>query len=161
MPVSDQKNCIRPLNLPPRRLDLRQSERGELEIHDPLRHRWLYLTPEEWVRQHFVAHLVGDLNYPPSLISNEVGVELNGLRRRCDTVVWSRRDASPLMIVEYKAPSVNLSRAVFDQIVRYNMVLRAPYLIVSNGLEHYCCKVNAETQTYTFLREIPPYSIIS
>ncbi len=158
MPNCDQKNCITPLNLPPRRLDLRRNERDDIEIFDPLRKRWLYLTPEEWVRQHFVAHLIGDLNYPLPLMANEVAVELNGLRRRCDTVVWNRADATPLMIIEYKAPGVTISQRVFDQIVRYNLVLQAPYLIVSNGLQHYCCRVDCATGGYTLLPEIPDYS---
>lgn len=158
MPATDQKNCITPLNLPPRRIELRRNQRDMLEVYDPLRHKWLVLTPEEWVRQHFVAHLIGDLGYPPHLMANEVTVKLNGLTRRCDSVVWRRADGSPLMILEYKAPSIELSRTVFDQIVRYNMVLQAPYLIVSNGLSHYCCSVNCEKGTYAFLSDIPPYS---
>ncbi len=157
MPTSDQKNCIVPLNLPPRQLDLRRNSSGNIEIFDPLRRRWLYLTPEEWVRQHFVAHLVGDRHYPPHLMANEVGIELNGLRRRCDSVVWNRTDASPLMILEFKAPDVELTRKVFDQIVRYNMALQAPFLIVSNGLTHYCCRVDCAAGTYAFLAEIPDY----
>lgn len=158
MPNSDQKNCIIPLNLPPRRLDLRLNAAGKIEIFDTLRRRWLILTPEEWVRQHVVTHLIGDRGYPPHLMANEVGIELNGLHRRCDSVVWNRADGSPLMIIEYKAPSVSITRKVFDQIVRYNMVLRAPYLIVSNGLTHYCCKVDCEAGTYAFLPDIPDYS---
>lgn len=158
MPTSDQKNCIVPLNLPPRQLNLRHSPSGNIEIFDPLRRRWLYLTPEEWVRQHFIAHLTNDRNYPPHLMANEVGIELNGLHRRCDSVVWNRNDASPLMIIEYKAPTVELTRRVFDQIVRYNMVLQAPYLIVSNGLTHYCCRIDCASGTYSFLNEIPDYA---
>lgn len=158
MPGTDQKNCIVRLNLPPREIELRRNARGTIEVYDPLRHRWLMLTPEEWVRQHFVAHLVCDHGYPPSLMANEVSVNLNGLRRRCDSVVWNRADGSPLMIIEYKAPGIELTRKVFDQIVRYNMVLRAPYLIVSNGLTHYCCAVDREAGTYAFLPEIPDYS---
>lgn len=157
MPNCDQKNCIIALNLPPRKLDLRRNSSDEIEIFDPLRQRWLYLTPEEWVRQHFVAHLIADRNYPRLLMANEVAVELNGLRRRCDTVVWNRADATPLMIIEYKAPSVTLTQRVFDQIVRYNMVLKAPYLIVSNGLTHFCCRIDCETGEYSFLSEIPDY----
>ncbi|MDE7336388.1 MAG: type I restriction enzyme HsdR N-terminal domain-containing protein, partial [Muribaculaceae bacterium] len=142
----------------PRHLNLRRNNNDEIEIFDPLRRRWLYLTPEEWVRQHFVAHLIADKQYPMQLMANEVSLELNGLRRRCDTVVWNHTDAKPLIIIEYKAPSVKLSRRVFDQIVRYNMVLKAPYLIVSNGLTHYCCRVDCQTGEYSFLTEIPTYS---
>ncbi|MCM1310548.1 MAG: type I restriction enzyme HsdR N-terminal domain-containing protein [Bacteroides sp.] len=157
MPATDQKNCITPLKLPPRELPLRRNQRGLIEIFDPLRHKWLILTPEEWVRQHFTAHLISDRSYPASLIANEITVNLNGLKRRCDSVVWSSADGSPLMIIEYKAPEVALTRKVFDQIVRYNMVLQTPYLIVSNGLKHYCCKVDCAKGTYSFLPEIPDY----
>lgn len=157
MPFANQKNCIVPLNLPPRELAMRYVANGKIEIYDPLRHKWLFLTPEEWVRQHFVAHLVADRGYPLHLMANEVTIHLNGLTRRCDSVVWRRNDASPLMIIEYKAPGVELSRKVFDQIVRYNIVMRAPYLIVTNGLQHYCCSVNCDDSTYTFLNEIPDY----
>lgn len=157
MPKTDQNNSITPLNLPPRALQMGRNARGQVTVYDPLRHKWIVLTPEEWVRQHFVAHLVADHGYPPSLLANEVGVNLNGLRRRCDTVVWNAGTGAPLMIVEYKAPSVSLTRRVFDQIVRYNMVLRAPYLIVSNGMTHYCCSVDCEKGTYAFLPEIPDY----
>lgn len=157
MASDQQNNCIVALNLPPRELRLGRDSRNRIVVFDPLRHKSVVLTPEEWVRQHFVAHLVADLGYPPSLVANEVGINLNGLRRRCDTVVWHAATASPLMIVEYKAPSVVISRRVFDQIVRYNMALRAPYLIVSNGLTHYCCRVDCNSGSYAFLLEIPPY----
>lgn len=158
MPSTDQKNCIRPLNLPPRQLPLRYSTNGIMEIYDELRHKWLVLTPEEWVRQHFIAHLVGDLGYPVQLLANEISINLNGLTRRCDSVVWNRSDGLPLMVIEYKAPSVSLTRKVFNQIVRYNMVMKAPYLIVSNGLTHYCCRVDCATGNCTVLDRIPDYS---
>ncbi|MDE7110871.1 MAG: type I restriction enzyme HsdR N-terminal domain-containing protein [Muribaculaceae bacterium] len=149
-----------PLNLPPRQLRLEVDSDGRTCVFDPLRRKLVLLTPEEWVRQHFVAHLVGDLGYPLPLMANEVAVNLNGLRRRCDTVVWNRTDASPLVIVEYKAPSVEITAKVFDQIARYNMVLMAPYLIVSNGLHHFCCRLDPASRTYTFLPSIPPYASI-
>jgi hypothetical protein len=157
MPLTNQKNCITPLNLPPRELPIRRDAEGNLRVFDPLRRIEVILTPEEWVRQHFVAHLVKDLGYPAGLIGNEVGISLNGLRRRCDSVVWSSADGSPLMLIEYKAPSVKISQKVFEQIIRYNMVFHAPYLIVSNGLTHYCCKVDCTTGKYTFLAEVPLY----
>lgn len=160
MPRLPKKNCMVPLNLPPRQLRLTPLADGATGVYDPLRRKTVMLTPEEWVRQHFVAHLVADLGYPPSLMANEVGITLNGLQRRCDTVVWNRRDGSPLVIVEYKAPGVEITAKVFDQIARYNMVLLAPYLIVSNGLRHFCCRLDPATHTYTFLPELPPYSEI-
>lgn len=158
MPSVDQKNCVVPLNLPPREIPLRRNARDIIQVFDPLRRRWLILTPEEWVRQHFVAHLVSDRGYPPALMANEVSIRLNGMLRRCDSVVWRRADGSPLMILEYKAPDIEITRKVFDQIVRYNMVLQAPYLIVSNGMTHYCCKVDCEAGNYSFLPDIPDYS---
>lgn len=151
MPQLPKKNCMTPLNLPPRRLPLTRRPDGAWEVFDPLRRRKIMLTPEEWVRQHFVTHLVLDLGYPPSLMANEVAVNLNGLSRRCDTVVWNPRDGSPLLVVEYKAPTVEITDKVFAQIARYNMVLRAPYLIVSNGLRHYCCRLNTEATAYELL----------
>lgn len=147
-----------PLNLPPRELRLGVDAAGHTCVFDPLRRKSVVLTPEEWVRQHFVAFLIAELGYPPALMANEVGVRLNGLQRRCDTVVWNRTDASPLVILEYKAPSVEITAQVFDQIARYNMVLLAPYLIVTNGLRHFCCRLDADSRTYSFLREIPPYA---
>lgn len=158
MPTTDQKNCFVALNLPPRQLPLRRDESGRIRVFDPLRRIEVLLTPEEWVRQHFVAHLVSDRGYPAGLIGNEVGLSLNGLRRRCDSVVWDSNTATPLMLIEYKAPGVKISRKVFDRIIRYNMVFRAPYLIVSNGMTHYCCRVNCETGDYEFLPDIPNYS---
>lgn len=158
MSPKTKKNCITPLNLPPGDLRLSADAQGNTLIFDPLRRKNLILTPEEWVRQHFVHFLINHLGYPPALMANEVGVTLNGLTRRCDTVVWNRTDASPLVIIEYKAPTVEITAAVFDQIARYNMVLRAPYLIVSNGLRHFCCHLDPAAHTYTFLPNLPPYS---
>lgn len=158
MPPRSKKNIMTPLNLPPSQLQLRADADGGTSVYDPLRHRWVLLTPEEWVRQHFVAMMAIELGYPPALMSNEVSVKLNGLSQRCDTVVWSSADGSPLMIVEYKAPSVEITKKVFDQIVRYNLVLRAPYLMVSNGLRHFCCRVDPDSGSYTFLAALPSYS---
>ena len=125
-------------------------------ILDVIRRQYVVLTPEEWVRQHFVHFLIHHKGYPQSLMANEVQLKLNGMSRRCDTVVYDRT-LKPRVIVEYKAPTVNITQKVFDQICRYNMVLQVDYLIVSNGLAHYCCKVDNENQTYTFLQEIPVY----
>ena len=142
------------LNLPAAALDIRMIA-DHKEIYDPLRRRWVALTPEEWVRQHFVAWLTGPLGYPASLMANEVGLRLNGMLRRCDTIIYDR-SLRPLVVVEYKAPSVAISQRVFDQIARYNMVLQARALVVSNGLSHYCC-IYCPDGTYRFLPEIPSY----
>ncbi len=144
------------LNLPSCDISLKKTANG-IMIYDRLRHKYVALTPEEWVRQHFVDYLISHKGYPGSLIANEAGITLNNTRRRCDTVVYDR-SASPLVIIEYKAPSVNISQSVFDQIVRYNMVLHARYLFVSNGLTHYCCMIDYHNRSYSFLKEIPSYS---
>ena len=144
-----------PLNLPP--ADLKVARRGEqVVIFDPLRDKYVAFTPEEYVRQSFVAMMRGSLRYPASLMANEVGIEVNGTHRRCDTVVY-RPDGSLLMIVEYKAPDVAISQKVFDQIVNYNRQLRAEYLVVSNGLTHFACRMDYEGDTYHFIRSIPGY----
>lgn len=143
------------LNLPSFPLKITNRE-GKRYIFDTLRKKYVALTPEEWVRQHFTHYLLAYKGYPQGLLANEIQINLNGTRKRCDTVLY-RRDLSALMIVEYKAPSVEITQAVFDQITRYNMVLRVKYLIVTNGLQHYCCRIDYRTQTYTFLTSIPDY----
>lgn len=144
------------LALPPTSLRTRIAAEGATEVYDPLRRRFVALTPEEYVRQHFTAWLTGHLGYPPSHVANEVSLELNDTRRRCDTLVYDNH-AEPLMIVEYKAPTVRIDQQVFDQIVRYNMVLRARYLTVSNGIHHYCCAIDYTSETYHFLPGVPDY----
>lgn len=123
-------------------------------ILDVIRRQYVALTPEELVRQHFVHYLIEHKGYPQSLMANEVQLKLNGMSRRCDSVVYDR-SLKPRVIVEYKAPTVNITQQVFDQICRYNMVLQVDYLIVSNGLVHYCCKIDYNTCSYTFLEEVP------
>ncbi len=145
------------LNLPEYEYKVRRREDGSWAIWDRLRRRWVALTPEEWVRQHFVEWLINEKHFPAALMGNEVALTQNGIARRCDTIVGDR-NGSPLVIVEYKAPNINITQKTFDQIVRYNMVLHASYLIVSNGLEHYCCKIDYKDGTYLFLEEIPSYN---
>ena len=150
-----------PLNLPPAELSLRSASKG-VEVFDVLRGRWILLTPEEWVRQHFVHYLTDTLGYPRSMMANEVGITLNSTSRRCDTVVYAR-NLTPLMIVEYKAPSVKIDRKVFDQIVRYNIVMNVPYLLVSNGMEHYCFHVETspDSAPRCTLVPIPEYAALT
>lgn len=145
-----------PLNLPPVELRFRK-ENGILKVFDSCRGRYVALTPEEYVRQHFTSWLTSDLRYPKSLVSNEVSIKLNNTSRRCDTVVF-RSDGSPLMIVEYKAPTVNITQEVFNQIARYNLVLRSRFLVVSNGINHYCCEMNYDNDSYSFLASIPVWA---
>ena len=132
---------------------------GKNVIFDVIRKRYVALTPEEWVRQHFVHFLIAHKGYPSTLIANEVFLRLNGTQKRCDTVLY-RRDLTARMIVEYKAPHIEITQAVFDQISRYNMVLKVDYLVVSNGVQHYCCQMNYKKQNYLFLEDIPDYSLL-
>jgi hypothetical protein len=143
------------LNLPA--FDAKVTEKeGRWMIFDPFRRRYVVLTPEEWVRQHFVNYLVTEKHYPKNLLGNEITIRLNATTKRCDTIVYNRFLA-PLMIVEYKSPSIPVKKAVFDQISRYNAALKVRFLTVSNGLRHFCCRIDYRTQTYTFLRSIPCY----
>lgn len=144
-----------PLNLPQAVLKLATRD-GHVMVFDPLRCKYVTLTPEEYVRQHFTAYMIQHRHYPASVTANEVQINLNDTIRRCDTVVFGP-DAHPLMIVEYKAPSVSVTQDVFDQIVRYNMVLHASYLVVSNGLSHYCCRIDYASRSYGFMPEMPDY----
>ena len=132
---------------------------GRTAIFDIIRRRYVALTPEEWVRQHFVHYLIEHKGYPRSLMANEVQLNLNHTRKRCDTVLY-RRDLTAQMIVEYKAPDVEITQAVFDQIGRYNLVLHVDYLVVSNGLRHYCCRMDYAQNRYQFLHDIPPYEML-
>ena len=144
------------LNLPSFPIKIQQRN-GKNVIFDPLRKKYVALTPEEWVRQHFTHFLTEVKGYPKGLLANEVQLTLNGTKKRCDTVLFNK-DLSARMIVEYKAPNITITQAVFDQITRYNMVLKVDYLIVSNGINHYCCKIDYNTMTYTFLPDIPAYN---
>lgn len=146
------------LNLPPFEKKI-TTEGNKCSIFDIIRRRYVALTPEEWVRQHFVHFLIEHKGYPLSLMGNEVSLDLNGMSRRCDTVVFDR-SLNPRVIIEYKAPTVKVTQRVFDQICRYNIVLQVDYLIVSNGLDHYCCRVDYASQSYQFLPDIPTYSEI-
>ena len=145
------------LNLPDAPLQLKKCGDGITRVFDPLRGKYVALTPEEWVRQHFVAHLVGNMGYPAALMGNEVPLTLNGTSRRCDTVLFSPQGLQPVMIIEYKAPHIEITQKVFDQIVRYNMVLQARWLIVSNGMRHFCCEIDYDSRKVRFLPGIPAY----
>ncbi len=148
------------LNLPEYQFNIKKKGNDGLVILDTLRKRWVALTPEEWVRQNFVRYLIEDREFPAALMNNEISLTQNGIKRRCDTLVADRQGL-PLVIVEYKAPTIEISQKTFDQIVRYNMVLRAQYLIVTNGMRHYCCKIDYENNSYAFLQEIPPYNVLA
>ncbi|MBB3702555.1 type I restriction enzyme HsdR N-terminal domain-containing protein [Alloprevotella rava] len=146
------------LNLPNFDIKLRQQDNGQTEIFDFLRQRYIRLTPEEWVRQHFTHFLVEHKHYPAGLLGNEVSLNVNGVERRCDSVLFNREGGNPRMIIEYKAPSIRITQKVFTQINSYNSVLHADYLIVSNGLDHYICRINYSDLSILFLPEIPDYT---
>ena len=143
------------LNLPEYQFNIKKQGK-HLAIFDSLRRKFVALTPEEWVRQNFVAFLINEKHYPQGLMANEIEINQNGIKRRCDSLVADAQGA-PVMIVEYKAPHINITQKVFDQIVRYNMVLKSKYLTVSNGMTHYCCIIDYENSTYSFMNDIPDY----
>ena len=143
------------LNLPNYKFKLKSSENKTL-IFDNLRKKYFVLTPEEWVRQHFVHFLIDEKKYPVSLIAIEKQLTINNRKKRTDILVFNT-DGNPDIIVECKAPQIKITQATFDQIARYNLKLKANYLIVTNGLEHFYCKMDFEKETYIFLKEIPTY----
>jgi hypothetical protein len=146
---------MRTLNLPSYDFDFKII--GEKQyIFDVIRRKYVVNTPEEWVRQNFIRYLVAEKGYVETLMSIEHEISLNRLSKRCDAVVFSK-NGKPLMILEFKSPDVPVSQEVFDQIVRYNMVLKVNFLLITNGMKHFCCKINFQNKDYVFLREIPDY----
>lgn len=143
------------LNLPPCKITLRQND-GHRQVLDILRRKYVALTPEEWVRQHFVHFLIDYKGYPKGLMANEVELRVGEKRLRCDTLLYNKA-LQPIMIVEYKAPDIGITKKVFDQVATYNMLLRVDYLVVSNGRQHYCCQMEYDRKSYTFLQDIPDY----
>lgn len=147
-----------PLSIPYADLKIAKDNEENLKVFDVLRKKYVNLTPEEFVRQNMVHWLSSDLHYPMSLMANEVEINLNNTRKRCDTVVYGS-DCKPLMILEYKAPDIEITQETFDQIVRYNRILKAKYLVVSNGRRQYCCVIDYSKDTYHFIPKIPDYSV--
>ncbi len=145
------------LNLPSFDIKIRR-EGNRAVVLDPLRRRWVALTPEEWVRQHFVNLLVSEKHYPATLVANEVQLSVGEKVMRADTVVYDRT-LRPRMIVEYKAPTVAITQKVFDQISVYNLLLRVDYLAVSNGRQHYVCRMDYDNERYLFLEDLPDYEV--
>ena len=143
------------LNLPSYDVKLRGTQEKP-EILDFLRKRYVALTPEEWVRQHFTHWLVEHKDYPQGLLGNEIALKCGDKTLRCDSILYAK-DTQPQMIIEYKAPTVPLTQRVFSQISAYNLLLHVDYLVVSNGLQHFCCRMDYVHQTYQFLQDIPNY----
>ena len=147
-----------PLNMPDYsdRIRLRKQDE-QLQIFDSIRGKWLVLTPEEWVRQNTIIYISDTLEAPMSRIANEVTINYNGLTKRCDSIIYDDY-GNPLIIIEYKRTDVAITQCVFDQIAIYNLQLRVPYLIVSNGLQHLLCKVDFENRKYIFAQQWPKYN---
>ena len=153
------------LNLPACEVQVRRADDGTTtQIYDPLRRKWVALTPEEWVRQNFIGYLIDTLGYSPFRISNEVGIRINGRLKRCDTIVFTD-DMRALMLVEYKAPEIKLTQKTIDQVARYNIITGAPYLVVTNGMSLHCCHLtfngDGSVATATFLKEMPDWATLS
>ena len=144
-----------PINLPQYEINL-GGTKDNPTIFDILRHRFVALTPEEWVRQHFVHYLIEHLHYPSPLMANEVKLSVGNKKLRADTVLYDR-SLRPRMIIEYKAPSIQITRKVFDQILAYNTLLHVEYLVISDGLSTYCMRTGSNDNSAQFLDAIPEY----
>lgn len=143
------------LNLPRFQFKVKETEKGR-EIWDEFRKKYVVLTPEEWVRQHFLKFMNEYLKYPKSLLKTEFEIKYNRLKKRPDIVAYSN-DGSPIMVVECKAPGVTVTNDTFQQAAIYNQTLKARYLVVTNGMNHFCCEQDKETGTVSFLEKIPVY----
>ncbi len=150
---------MKPLKLPPCSLRIKE-EQGTRLIYDPLRRKYVALTPEEWVRQHFVNYLTGWLGYPPGLIRIEGSFRLNSMLRRADILVHDRA-GEPVLIVECKAPEVKITQEVFDQVINYNFSYGVGYLVVTNGITHFAGKIDIAGRSFILLDHIPDYKTIT
>ncbi|RAJ11866.1 type I restriction enzyme HsdR N-terminal domain-containing protein [Olleya aquimaris] len=143
------------LNFPTYSFRFKNSE-NKVSIFDVVRKKFVILQPEEWVRQHCVQYLIEVKNYPLSLINVEKELTINDLKKRYDIVIFNS-DGSIHLIVECKAPNIDIKQNTFDQIARYNLALNATYLMVTNGINHYYCSMDFEAERYQFLKDIPDY----
>ncbi len=148
------------LNLPDIEARTRIGKNGNQEIFDDIRKKFVRLTPEEWVRQHFLHLMTENLGYPASLIVVEAALKYNNMLKRFDILAY-RADGKPAMVVECKNPGVEITQSVFDQVAMYNMTLTVDYLAVTNGISHYACRIDHEKRTYIFLKDIPAYEILN
>jgi len=143
------------LNLPVSELRIKK-QNGKDYVFDRLRKQYVRLTPEEFVRQQFVSYLIEYKGYPASLLANEMEIVLGNVKKRCDTILYDKY-LQPLMIIEYKSPSVEINQKTFDQIARYNLTLNVRWLIISNGLQHFCCRIDRDKNEFVFENEIPDF----
>ena len=143
------------LNLPNSELKIKLVEETT-QVFDEVRKKYFKLTPEEWVRQNFIHYLKKEKRYPFGLMGVEKMVKYNSLKTRADILIYNR-EGMPSVIVECKAPNVEITQDAFNQIAKYNYKLRVKYLVVTNGLKHFCCDMDYENNKITFLEEIPEY----
>lgn len=144
------------LNLPTYNFRIKKTN-DKLYIFDSQRKCFVALTPEEWVRQHFIRFLIEVKGYPAAYLAVEKQHTMNGLKKRCDAILYDSQ-ATPMLIMEFKSPAVAISQATFDQVAVYNAKLKVSLFIISNGIEHFCCRVNTETARYEFFPEIPHFN---
>jgi hypothetical protein len=144
------------LNFPVYSFRFKNSE-NKVSIFDVLRKKFIILTPEEWVRQHTVQFLLQEKNYPKSHLNVEKLIKINDINKRYDIVVF-QPNGEIFLLIECKAPEVNITQNTFDQIARYNLKLKAEYLMVTNGLNHYFCQMDFENEQYVFLKELPDFT---
>ena len=143
------------LNLPIAALKTKLVE-GTTQVFDQVRKKYLILTPEEWVRQHFIHYLHQEKNYPLGLMGVEQIVKYNGMQTRADIVLYAA-DGKPNMIVECKAPKVKITQDAFNQIAKYNFNLKVDFLVVTNGIQHFCCALDYKNNKISFMKEVPDY----
>lgn len=143
------------LNFPAYSFRFKNSE-NKVSIFDQIRKKFILLTPEEWVRQHTIEYLIKDKNYPLSYINVEKLIKINDRNKRYDIVIF-KPNGEIFLLIECKAPEVSISQATFDQIARYNLILNAEYLMVTNGLNHYFCQMDFENEKYIFLKDLPNF----
>jgi hypothetical protein len=144
------------LNLPDINARTRLGSNGKSEIFDEIRRKFVRLTPEEWVRQHFLHYMIIHLGFPASLIVVEASLIYNKMKKRFDVVAYNNT-GKPMLIVECKAPEVKITQSVFDQVAMYNMTMKVGYLLVTNGLTHYACQIDHDKRSFAFLPELPKF----
>jgi len=149
---------MRELNFPKYKFKVKR-DADKLQIFDRIRKKWYVLQPEEWVRQHVIWFLIEEKKYPESLISVEKSLKVNQLTKRFDIVLYNA-NASPIMIIECKAPEIKIDEKTLHQALRYNSVIRAPYLLLTNGIDSFCGKINFSNASFSYLNDIPSYSEI-
>ncbi|HIE74272.1 MAG TPA: type I restriction enzyme HsdR N-terminal domain-containing protein [Flavobacteriales bacterium] len=141
------------LNLPKVALKTK-SVKGTIQVFDVIRKKYFVLTPEEWVRQHFIHYLNTEKNYPMGLMGVEKMVKYNALKTRADIMLYTT-EGKAKMIVECKAPNVKITQDTFNQIAKYNFKLKVPFLVVTNGMQHFCCRMDYKNNSISFLDDIP------